>query len=764
MSLNYQISLDSLPIEVLTRILDYARLENVIQLVSHEFFLKSNPNLKTATNGLITSSTISYNNRFIQYSFVHMYKRTKTYLDKDNLLFINEDDVEPLVHYCIHENLPIVLTLSYYVWSLADLVEMVALISNLPNYLIRYNLEIELVPGFLYNFSLNYLFNIIGDHIGPSVNAIMVYNYSGTFIFNDMNFPNLEILWFEDSNIKFIGPFPASLNTIHLYPNKFGWNNNRQVKVNQNLPIFLNSLLLGDCSVKAIHSSSHMSSIELRRIRVKDPDQEYNFVKEVILKSLVSGTLKELSLDSIWNSRNFLLDIEQEIFKCPEVQPCCQQLSKVSLTGFCPPLSMCSNLKSLNILKLNDQSIFDNYKFPENLERLSLSFNNIKNLLPIDKNITLATKLKTLNLADNPIDWTLYIPNFKRFQNLKSLKLSNTSIGDHFPKITYPDSVEELSLEVNMIRSLQGVYFPKSLKNLGIGSNSIKTVDKPNLPAGIETIHLTENRIESVDLSCNSQGEELMIEILYLNYNKLSKFDCIKLPNHLKILNFDNCRISSVSGIEFPPTLMELGISGCELKKFENVTWGSSHPQLKYLNLSQNQLTVFENKLPPSIEILNLSMNKLSSLPLSVLENLECLKTVHLSSNKFTKFNYQFNIINIKTLDLSFNSIKSLNLTFPKNLTTKLTVLNLCLNKLTSLTAQMIGHNKDLTMHDNMVEIDMTDNKIKSSELTSRLTEFPNNLLCFFIGHTGEQDRFGYDLARNVIDNGLCRGKRIDIP
>ena len=222
-----------------------------------------------------------------------------------------------------------------------------------------------------------------------------------------------------------------------------------------------------------------------------------------------------------------------------------------------------------------------------------------------------------------------------------------------------------------------------------------------------------------------------MIEILYLNYNKLSKFDCIKLPNHLKILNFDNCRISSVSGIEFPPTLMELGISGCELKKFENVTWGSSHPQLKYLNLSQNQLTVFENKLPPSIEILNLSMNKLSSLPLSVLENLECLKTVHLSSNKFTKFNYQFNIINIKTLDLSFNSIKSLNLTFPKNLTTKLTVLNLCLNKLTSLTAQMIGHNKDLTMHDNMVEIDMTDNKIKSSELTSKLTEFPNNLLCF---------------------------------
>ena len=57
---------------------------------------------------------------------------------------------------------------------------------------------------------------------------------------------------------------------------------------------------------------------------------------------------------------------------------------------------------------------------------------------------------------------------------------------------------------------------------------------RPNLPHTIETIHLTENKLSQVDLSCNNQGQELLIEILYLNFNPLSNFKQVKLPNHLK--------------------------------------------------------------------------------------------------------------------------------------------------------------------------------------------------------------------------------------
>ena len=52
-----------------------------------------------------------------------------------------------------------------------------------PSSLIRYNLELEIIPGFLYNFSLNYVFDQIANSIGPLVETIMVYNYSGSFIF-----------------------------------------------------------------------------------------------------------------------------------------------------------------------------------------------------------------------------------------------------------------------------------------------------------------------------------------------------------------------------------------------------------------------------------------------------------------------------------------------------------------------------------------------------------------------------------------------------
>ena len=94
-------------------------------------------------------------------------------------------------------------------------------------------------------------------------------------------------------------------------------------------------------------------------------------------------------------------------------------------------------------------------------------------------------------------------------------------------------------------------------------------------------------------------------------------------------------------------------------------------------------------------------MNKLTSLNntlTSTLQNLDQLQVLNLSSNQFQKFQIHFNSINLKVLDLSFNSLKSINLTFR---ITNLQTLNLCLNKLTFLNDVMIGHNKNLTRHEN---------------------------------------------------------------
>ena len=83
----------------------------------------------------------------------------------------------------------------------------------------------------------------------------------------------------------------------------------------------------------------------------------------------------------------------------------------------------------------------------------------------------------------------------------------------------------------------------------------------------------------------------------------------------------DNCKFKSISNIKFCSSLVELSFNGCELSQFENVSWTeeeeeeedndnshSSSPNLKYLNLSQNDLTHFKCTVPinpSSIEFIN---------------------------------------------------------------------------------------------------------------------------------------------------------------
>ncbi|KAL1572646.1 F-box domain-containing protein [Candida albicans] len=813
MSDNYLLPFDSLlPIEILYQIIQYVGIENLIQLLPipvspylQSSFIHHNPNIKRAIDNLIVDSNITFNNRLVQHSLIHIYLRTRSYLQKNNLRFLpSKQSTLQLLSYCQSQNIPITITISYYLSTLSDLWDFIELLKNQQqtSSSIRYNLELEIIPGFLYNFSLNYVFDQISDSIGTLVETIMVYNYSGSFIFKNENFPYLKNLWFEDSNIKFNSNLPSTIKLLHLYPNRFGWNNNEPIIIKHQLPYQLEELNVGNCTIKNQATITHLdnlSSITLYMVKDSSANGGGQFIKQLVTNNLVNDKLSCLKVDFIWDSQRNLLDFQQLLLPSNDNEndrefigeKLMKNLQTLSITNYIPfDVSNWKNLTRLKISRINNPQIFETCgRFPDSLQSLKLTNNNIKDLAVIDKLIgPNNNRLKYLSFSDNPIDWNLYVPNFTRFTKLKYLKLFNTQIGKHFHKINYPDSVEVLSLEVNQISSIQGIKFPTHLKNLGIGSNWIKKIYRPNLPHTIETIHLTENKLTQVDLSCNNQGQELLIEILYLNFNPLSNFKQIKLPNHLKILNMDNCKFKSISNLKFCSSLVELSFNGCELSQFENVSWNeeeeeeedndnshSSSPNLKYLNLSQNDLTHLNVQFPSTLQVLNLSMNKLTSLNntlTSTLQNLDQLQVLNLSSNQFQKFQIHFNSINLKVLDLSFNSLKSINLTFPRSTITNLQTLNLCSNKLTFLNDVMIGHNKNLTRHENLIEIDLTNNKIKSvSEINDNggISHFPQSLKCFFIGHTGQQDRFGYDMAKNIVidkdgNDGLCKTKRIDIP
>ena len=90
MSDNYLLPFDSLlPIEILYQIIQYVGIENLIQLLPipvspylQSSFIHHNPNIKRAIDNLIVDSNITFNNRLVQHSLIHIYLRTRSYLQK----------------------------------------------------------------------------------------------------------------------------------------------------------------------------------------------------------------------------------------------------------------------------------------------------------------------------------------------------------------------------------------------------------------------------------------------------------------------------------------------------------------------------------------------------------------------------------------------------------------------------------------------------------------------------------------------------------
>lgn len=768
--MSFHILLDQYPIEVIETILEYVQLEGLIQLIEHHQFLNQNLMIKAAMNNLICKSNIAFNNRVIQPSFLHMYCRIPTYVAKDTMQFLpSKSSLFNVVDYCNQECIGPVITVSFYIWTLRDIDQYLLIVSTLGKHgdsSILYNFELEFNPGLLYNLSLNYVFKLLATNLGRSIVSITVYNYSGNFTFDIDEFPRLENIWFEDSNIKFRSNFNsnASLKTLNLHPNLFGWNNNHAVHLYRSVPSDLKKLKLGNSIIKeksiAYKVPQQLESLDLTKI--KDNTPNFQYIKLLIEQNL-GNCLKELSVKNLWGDRNQIIDLNQILFDVPENLQNLQGLQSFAIMGLNRSIDFSLfKLSSLTITAVDNSRLLDNCKFPTTLKKLDLSNNHLIDLSTIDQ--SLPENLQHLNLADNPIDWELHIPNFQRFTKLKYLKLSNTHLGSHLDNIEFPDSIDALSLEVNQIPSIENVKFPKNLTNLGIGSNMIKQVQRPQFPAGLQTIHLTENRLAGkLDLSRNQHGESLMLDIVYLNYTLLSNIQHIQLPNHIRILNFDYCILKNLSDIEFPASIVELSFRACEISIIKNISWQSGS-RLRYICLSQNKLSRFDMVLPLSVETVNLAGNKLPKINPGTFSNLEHLQTLILSGNKLDSFIYHFNSISLRSLDLSFNNIRILNLSFPKNSVTELRSVNLCLNKISNLTPYMIGHDRDLTFHNKLIELDITDNKIKSTEMETKLSDFPASLKCMFVGYSGQRDRFGYDIAKNIIPGELCQGKRVDVP
>lgn len=825
---NQRTLLDLYPSEILDKILSYTTLESCITTFistpQGQEFLQTNRNVQKAVNRLIQckSGSIQYNNRIARLSFAHMYLRTPTFIAKeDALLLQNTHQFIALSEYCEENGIEVTLTIAYFFWTLVDAIELTKLITRLNKRstknnsknnnsknkkYVTYQMDLEILEGYLYSINMDHIFHLYSHHCGDTIKTIVVSGVLDEFTIDLATmFPKLQNLWLHDcQRVKLVNLEASSLQKLAL----IGYNRNDHFcPINiYKLPQTLTHLQLQNTLLIANNNTNNDSD--------DTTDNEINTLPIFT----APPSLQVLSLDCCkFNNRKKNSDLKQQFVQQAIINKHSSDLTTFEYganefetasmvpTRFPFQIEKLDNLTSLKLHNLNLNDIFEvqlfeklgkleklslssleytdilnKIKYPPSLKEIDLNNNTITDLSAIDAN--LPQSLQKLNLADNPIWWGTYTPRLTNFTQLKYLRLFNTHLGQSIETIQFPDSIEVLSLEVNQLQSIDQVRFPKNLVNLGIGSNKLTTVYKPHFPSTLKTLHLTENLLRKVDLSTNNRGQPLEIEILYLNYNRISKLSNLNLPQTLRILNLDSCKISEISGWQFSSTIEELSIMGCRLRIFENVSFGEDS-QLKYICLSNNELRKLDNvRFPHSVETINLSSNNLSKIP-TCLKSLQGLKVLNLSSNKLRSIVFKFDTPNLEVLDFSYNHIKKLQLShWLKKYESRLVSINLSRNDLSIFNMEMIGHHimegkaSCEVGHKNLVEIDLSLNNELQIDLDSLIPTLPPLLTCLMLESTVNNRNvhggpMGYRFARSCLPRSVANGKksliyskRIDYP
>ncbi|KAI5970362.1 hypothetical protein CANMA_000525 [Candida margitis] len=751
MNAGTRIALDFYQWDILLKVVAYTGINNITQLLSPEnrLFLEQNKHLKRAINHVIGNKVdLQYNNRIDRYSFLHMYLRTPNCIDKSILKFLpSEQEFLNLYDYCVNENVSAILNISYYMWTSNDLVCFTDLVAKLKTGPIQFNIELEFDPGFQYHFNgLRFLHSL--ESIGNKINALVIDQCAESFALDMKSYPNMESL-----NLYFC-PFASIDNLTHskLKSLVFEFNGAEHAKhLLDGLPPTLKIFQANVHTVFLILERLNAGELRLPQLEAViywNERRKQLSVPIEFLKRAISASTKHLE----FKSYIYTPGISREVTSLLE-SASAEGLTLESLSlnfGLNAPLSIYP-MTSLTITKMNQPDILFELQYPPTLKRLDLSNNSIEDLSPIT--MLLPPGLEFLSFEHNPISWSTYLPNFAKFANLKYLRLMNTHIGKHFQRFQFPDSLEILSLEVNQIESIDQVKFPKSLVNLGIGSNKIKVVYKPKFPPTIKTIHFTENNISKVDLATNHIGQPLQIKTLYLDYNKITSMSNVKLPSNLIILNFDNCCIHTLSDIEFGKTIEELSFSGCEIREMRNIIF-ESESKLKYLCLSDNQLKTIGFEPPQSVININLSLNKIAKIP-HQLANLHNLKYLNLAQNRLRTATFSFHTTTLSVLDLSFNSIHKIQLSFPRNTNTNLRSVNLCTNELSQFSIKSIGHDQSRgTIHGKLFEIDLSVNPITKEDMDALIKEIPSSVHCLWYFREAKLDSaLGHELK--LIHAGL---------
>jgi len=186
-------------------------------------------------------------------------------------------------------------------------------------------------------------------------------------------------------------------------------------------------------------------------------------------------------------------------------------------------------------------------------------------------------------------------------QGLRVIDLGNNHIHSDGVPFVWPNTLEEIYLDFNMIQHTDGVIWPASLRVLNLSKNPL--VEFPTLlPQTLSKMICNTTRLRKISA--------LPSGLVYLSTNRSELHSLPRhLPEGLVVLH---------ASMNF---LTHRGLPS---------SWGHA---LRYVNLSNNKLTEFPH-LPPTVEHSILNSNMISEIPGELPPT---LKTLCVAKNKLKK-------------------------------------------------------------------------------------------------------------------------------
>ncbi|XP_055301866.1 leucine-rich repeat-containing G-protein coupled receptor 4-like [Sitodiplosis mosellana] len=326
----------------------------------------------------------------------------------------------------------------------------------------------------------------------------------------------------------------------------------------------------------------------------------------------------------------------------------------------------------------NKIQVVDFTQFTKSNNILSVNFSN-NNIWNINKGSFANLKqLETLDLSHNHLRYfsdALFAGN----ENLKLLYLRNNFL-DKFIIFTSLHNLQTLDLSNSHIQTINDHTFANNHKliNLNLGNSLLKNLKATFISSlnMLEKIDVSNTKIEEIDDDCFINNPNM--KMLNLEGTSMNKFNFNTFSSKAKLVE-----------VHLPSRILELDISCaksiCHFKQFDEKDYFENIQVFNVSGNRQQNVAKLLGKIGSNVKTLDLSWNSIQTLNVSMLEPFPHIRHLNLSHSQISNigndtFIRQFNLIN---LDLSYNLLKEIDSV--KLVFSSLQTLDLVSNKLSRL-------------------------------------------------------------------------------